>query len=283
MNNKITTIIPTLSNQDGLKYLVDFLVNSPLIIIDNQPSSEKKKFCQRKLLTYLPQNKNLGFAAAINLGAKDIHTPWILILNDDIEFLAKNTLQKLIKTADQNNWTAISPVLEKPSGETENLGYTVLPQGKIKLNYNSHLKDLDGITAACLLIKTDVFRSLNGFDERFFAYLEDVDLFMRLKNKGYSFGIAQDIKVIHNHMTTSSKMGNFKAKMDLRNWWFLIIKNWPKKKIENYRKSIFLERLKNLKGYLKATRKSKGIKIIYIVPSEILTITIDIIKFLLNK
>ena len=254
-DTKVTTIIPTLSNQNGLKYLVDFLTNTSLVIVDNQPTTTKKKFCQGKLVTYLPQDQNLGFAAAINLGAKYVQTPWILILNDDIEFLAKDTLEKLIKTAQRNNWSAVSPVLQKPSGETENLGYTVLPQGKVKLNYDPGLKNLDGITAACLLIKADVFNSLGGFDERFFAYLEDVDLFMRMKKAGFAFGIAQDIRVIHNHMTTSGKMGNFKQKMDLRNWWLVIIKNWDKKTILQNLGPILLERLRNFSGYLKATIK----------------------------
>ena len=76
---------------------------------------------------------------------------------------------------------------------------------------------------------------------------------MRLKKAGYTFGIAQDIKVIHNHMTTSSKMGNFKAKMDLRNWWFVVIKNWDSKTLIKHFIPIIIERLRNLLGYLRAT------------------------------
>lgn len=280
MDKKITTIVPTLSNQDGLKYLVNFLSDTPLVIIDNHPTTQKEQLCKGKNITYLSQSQNLGFATAINLGAKDIKTPWMLILNDDIEFLEKNTLQKLIKVAKKNNWSAVSPVLQKPDGKIENLGYTVLPQGKIKLNYDPQLKNLDGITAACLLIKTDVFRALNGFDERFFAYLEDVDLFIRLKKAGYKFGIAQDIKVIHNHMTTSSKMGNFKAKMDFRNWNFLIIKNWGVKKIFKNLIPIIIERFRNLFGYLKSTQRNYSWKSIYIIPKDLISITIDLFYFI---
>lgn len=257
MLSSLTALIPTLSNTTGLKLVVGWLHERGYrtIVIDNAPTSAKKKFCQHHKATYLPQPQNLGFAAAINLGATHVTTPWMLILNDDIEFLKTDTLEKLIKIATHNNWSAISPVLQKPSGDIENLGYTVLPQGKIKLNYDPQLKDLDGITAACLLIKTDVFKSLNGFDERFFAYLEDVDLFIRLKKAGHNFGIAPEITVIHNHQTTSSKMGNFKAKMDLRNWWYVILKNWDQKTWLKYGPQILLERLRNLSGYLKATFK----------------------------
>lgn len=278
----VTVIIPTLSNYEGLVKVTKWLLayGYSTTIIDNQPTPAKKKLNDDKLITYLPQPQNLGFAAAINLGAKQLKTPWMLILNDDIEFLKKETLQKLIEVAEKNNWSAVSPALQKPTGETENLGYTVLPQGKVKLNYDPQLENLDGITAACLLIKTDVFKSLGGFDERFFAYLEDVDLFLRLKKAGRRFGIAQEIKVVHNHMTTSSKMGNFKQKMDLRNWNFLIIKNWDPKTLVNNFIPIVAERLRNLFGYLKATRNQHNWKSIYIVPKDLISITIDIFLFI---
>ncbi len=281
----ITPIIPTLSNTAGLKKVVSWLdaQGYSTIVIDNQPSPQKKKFCHLKSVTYLPQTKNTGFAIAINLGAKHVTTPWMLILNDDIEFLDKNTLQKLIKAANQHHYSAISPVLQKPTGETENLGYTVLPQGKVQLNHDPQLKDLDGITAACLLIKTDVFKSLGGFDERFFAYLEDVDLFIRLKKAGHKFGIATEIKVIHNHLTTSSKMGNFKAKMDLRNWIFLIIKNWSLATLIHHLLPIISERLRNLWGYLKATLQAYGWRATYIIPQDLLIILGQILKFMVTS
>jgi len=282
MKEQITAIIPTLSNTAGLKKVVTWLSDHgyQTIVIDNQPSPQKQKFCQLNKVIYLPQAKNMGFAAAINLGAKQANTPWMLILNDDIEFLEKDTLNKLIKVADHNKWVAISPVLQRPSGETENIGYQVLPHGKVQLNYDPQFKNLDGITAASLLIKIDIFKKLHGFDERFFAYLEDVDLFLRLKKAGFTFGVAQEIKVIHNHLTTSSKMGNFKAKMDLRNWYFLIIKNWDKKTIFQNLAAILLERWRNLSGYLKATIKAYGWQSIYIIPKELAMILFNIFSFL---
>lgn len=281
MKKQITAIIPTLSNTTGLKKTVSWLKANKysVVIIDNKPTPQKQKFCKKMKALYFPQLKNTGFAAAINLGFKQVKTPWTLILNDDIEFTEERTLEKMIGVASENNWEAISPVLQKPSGEIENLGYTVLPKGKIKLNNNPNKKNLDGITAACLLIKTDIFKKIEGFDERFFAYLEDVDLFLRLKKAGHGFGIANKVRVVHNHMTTSSKMGNFKAKMDLRNWCFLIIKNWDKTQLFNNLESIFWERLKNLSGYCRVTHQIYQWKSIFIIPKDLALIMFDLIRF----
>ena len=111
---------------------------------------------------------------------------------------------------------------------------------------------IDGITAACLLVRTEVFKKLGGFDESFFAYLEDVDFFLRLATlaQDRSFGIAYDVEVLHNHMTTTKTMGNFKARQDMVNWWRLFFKHPKKFKFDL---DFIIERLRNVLGFVKAS------------------------------
>jgi len=279
MPSNLTIIIPTLTNTPGLLSELKTLKNFPLIVIDNAPTPGKRLACSRhSRCLYLPQKTNQGFARAINLAVPHVQTDWICILNDDIQFLAQLPFNQLISLAEQNNWSAISPLLTKQSGEIENLGYRVLPQGRVELVYSSQ-EPLDGLTAACLVIKTAVFRALDGFDGRFFAYLEDVDLFLRFKKAGYQFGVANNIRVIHNHMTTSGKMNNFKAKMDFKNWLFVIIKNWSIRELFLNFPAIFVERLRNLSGLAKATWKSYGARTLYIFPRDLLWVSYKLITF----
>ena len=244
MKTNLTIIIPTLSNIKGLNYLLNYFYDKPykIAVIDNK-------------------KKNLGFAGGVNKGAKNIKTKWLLILNDDIEFYDEVSINQLIEFAEKNKMDAVSPILINPNGEVENYGYKVLPYGSVKLVKSvESVKsvNIDGLTAACLLVKTKVFKKLNGFDESFFAYLEDVDFFLRLKaldsrlrgNDNPSFSIAYDIEVIHNHMTTTKTMGNFKARQDMINWWRLYFKHQEKFQF-NFK--FILERLKNISGFIKAT------------------------------
>lgn len=281
---QVTIIIPTLTNTKGLDYLLTALKDFPLIVIDNSPTPDKRSACKKHPhCTYLPQTKNQGFARAINLAARRVKTEWLCILNDDIEFPTL-PFAKLIARAREKNWSAISPVLMSPSGNPENLGYQILPQGKVMLNYDPSTinHQLDGLTAACLVIKTSVFRMLGGFDARFFAYLEDVDLFLRLKRAGHGFGIGES-RVVHNHMTTSSKMNNFKAKMDLKNWIFVVVKNWSPRVLIANLPSILLERLRNLSGLAKSTWRSYHWRALYILPLDLLWIIKEIIIFPIKK
>lgn len=256
----ITCIIPTLNNAKGLMKLMLFLRNLPfeIIVVDNQPTVEKKRFFKKNnMLLYLPQTRNLGFSASINKGALSAKSDWLAILNDDIDIIDRAVFQRLMRYARKHDLSAVAPLLIKPTGEIENRGYRILPQGKVELITNSpSLKinqQIDGLTAACLLIKKSAFDALGGFDERFFAYLEDVDLFLRLKKRGDKFGICDDISVIHHHMSTSSRMGNFKQKQDFKNWIRLIMKHWDRKTLITYLPLIILERLRNVSGIIKKT------------------------------
>lgn len=255
---KITIIIPTYTNFEGFSKLITQLkqFSLPIVVIDNQPNNEKKKLCASDAIVYLPQKENIGFARAINLGVENAKTEWVLFLNDDVSCPNKKTFEKLVEFAEKHNYTAVSPVLKNNRGNIENLGYRVLPIGRAKLNFDRNKidqKDLDGLTAACLLIRKKDFEKVGMFDERFFAYLEDVDLFLRMKKQGLKFGVDTDLEVLHNKNTTSSKMGNFKEKQDLKNWFLVIWKNWDRKTLLKYLPFIILERLRNLSGYIKAT------------------------------
>jgi len=245
-----------MTNDQGLFKLISQLEkikDIEILIVDNKPNDEKKE--KLKNFLYLPQQKNLGFAKAVNLASKKAKGEWLLILNDDIEQVTENLINKMLTFAKKNHLDAVSPVLKKTTGEIENFGYKVLPIGKVQLitkNPQSITNnEIDGLTAACLFIKKQVFEKIGGFDESFFAYLEDVDLFLRLKKKGFRFALNPNVFVIHNHMTTSSKMGFFKEKQDFINWIRVIIKNWGLKKIILNLPGIIIERGRNLSGLIK--------------------------------
>lgn len=263
---QITAIIPTLNNQAGLRQLLTELsvAEIPVVVVNNNRLQMTDDGLPKNKITIIETPKNLGFAGAVNLGAKDAKTEWLLILNDDVKGLTRQSvnpsassgLSQLIRQAVDHDWVAISPVLVNPEGKIENIGYQVLPVGKVKLNFDKTKntdQDLDGLTAACLLIKTKVFKQLKGFDESFFAYLEDVDLFLRLKGDGYNFGIDIKTEVIHRHQTTSQTLKkNFKQKQDLINWWRIVFKHPRRFIFQPQILGMLVERGRNASGYLKA-------------------------------
>ncbi len=254
-------MIPTYTNVKGFLKLIKKLKEESfyIVVVDNKPNEEKQKYCLDENIIYLPQACNTGFAKAVNTGARGAKSEWILILNDDVTIKDMEMVGKLVEFAKKKGYSSVSPVLKNKTGVIENIGYNVLPIGRVELNFAKKKFDqnyIDGLTAACLLIKRKVFEDMNGFDERFFAYLEDVDLFLRIKKAGYKFGVNTDIDVIHDKNTTSSKMGSFKQRQDLKNWILVIAKNWDGATLLKYLPFIIIERLRNLSGLVKANWKS---------------------------
>ena len=260
-------IIPTLNNVDGLKDLLADISNTytdtNVVIVNNRKKSlhEVIDTAAFKLqITVLDQGRNTGFAKACNDGAKTARGLWdpqyLIFLNDDIRFTT-DWISDCTDLIEKKKWFATTPLLKKPDGTVENVGYKVLPEGKveeIKLQ-TSNFKfqtNVDGLTAAALVIDAKDFFLMKGFDERFFAYLEDVDLFLRAKKNGKKFGTTTSSFVIHQGQGTSSSMKVLKAWLDVKNWYLLIYKHWKREDYLKHGVDIATERMRNLSGLLKS-------------------------------
>lgn len=260
---KFAFIIPTLSNRDGLaQVLEDINLHYPVahVIIVNNGSApiDTPQATESLQIITLDQHRNTGFAKACNDGAQIARDHFgaehLVFLNDDVRF-SSGWVDECIKMMHAKKWFATTPLLKKPDGTLENIGYNVLPQGKVELKFltqGTRLQDLDGLTAAALVMITDDFFSLKGFDERFFAYLEDVDLFMTAKEKGKKFGTTSSVSVVHHGQATSSTMSTTKAWLDTKNWYLLIAKHWSRDMITKHAGAILLERLRNISGLIKS-------------------------------
>lgn len=256
----IACIIPTLHNREGVLQLLNDLATlyptMPVVVVNN--NQEAYSFnAQLSNLIVVEQGRNTGFAKACNDGAraaaKHFGVEYYTFVNDDIR-CSQPWIKECITELEKQKWFATTPRINRLDGVAENNGYHVLPQGKVlelrPQNDNHEL--LDGLTAAALVVRRSSFEKLKGFDERFFAYLEDVDLFLRAKKLGYKFGTTETVSVVHQGQGTSSAMPVRKRWLDLRNWYLLIYKNWGARRIMKYFPQIVVERLRNVSGLLKA-------------------------------
>lgn len=257
-------IILTYSNTSGMIHVLDLLnkyyPQKPIVIENNNKKVVVEKVMDlgkiKNPIVIENNEKNLGFAAACNKAARlakqKFNPSYFVFLNDDVDFKS-DWITPCIRQLKKNRWIATSPVLYKIDGKIENAGYTVLPQGKIKLIKKiTDSSPIDGISATSLIFKSGIFLKLNGFDEKFFAYLEDVDLCLRAKKKGLRFGVTKEASIMHEGQKTSSKFKTRKAYLDFRNWFFLILKNWDRKTLILHFPSILAERSRNFWGIVKA-------------------------------
>lgn len=257
-------LLPSCLNSlaSGLKHVP----KSKVIVVDNGSSdrsiellkSSKHKFNDLKVIQ---NERNLGFAKAVNQAARASLGKYLLILNNDCLIEEDLVVKLLTHIRKHPKIIATQPVVMKDR-EIENIGYLV----DTFVGRANVIKDLNllagltkksnryvyGLSATCLLIRRDVFIQIGMFDESFHSYLEDVDLFVRLNKKAYQFSPMLTAFCKHRHMATSSKMGIYKQKQDLKNWLMIIFKNFSLFHIIQHFPSLFIERLRNLNGLIKA-------------------------------
>ena len=92
-------------------------------------------------------------------------------------------------------------------------------------------KNIDWITGCCFFLRTDIIKKIGLLDENFFAYYEDVDWSIRIKNAGYDLAFVKS-SVVYHHGSNSSKnesnegtLSPFVHYLNIRNHIFLLRKN----------------------------------------------------------
>jgi GT2 family glycosyltransferase len=141
--------------------------------------------------------ENLGFGRAHNAGLKDAQGRYFLILNPDVE-LAPGTLDLLAGYLDEHSECgAVAPLLDEGSGRDPGRTLAYPGQryaGSLFAKLPGRIAVLQG---ACLLVRASVYRTIGGFDPRFFLYAEDLDLSLEIRKQGYELHCLESLRVRH--------------------------------------------------------------------------------------
>ena len=173
-----------------------------LVLIDNSDSNIESLYFNNPRVLYFKTGKNIGFGAAHNLALKKINFQSDLhfIINPDIVF--DGVINEISLIFEQNeSYGALMPKIIYPDGSNQNL-CKLLPTPidlflRRFLNNNilitllspyyvltdlddTYNTDVPSLSGCFLAIRTNILREINGFDERFFLYMEDVDLIRRI-------------------------------------------------------------------------------------------------------
>lgn len=192
-----------------------------IVIVDNSQQSEiQEDIPDAPPFTILHSVKNLGFGGGCNLGAAQGHAPFILFLNPDILF-PPGSIKKLIATiqADtlpeqagiigvqllnsdgsiQKNvarFPRFHQLFPRMVGLDRVFPKVFKPHYDKEMNYDQN-QLVDQVPGAFFLVKRALFETLDGFDERFFMYYEDVDFSYRAHLAGWNTFYLAEISVQH--------------------------------------------------------------------------------------
>ena len=214
-NPLVSVIIVNFNGIDFLKNCLSSLFeadyqNFECIIVDNNSSDESVEYVEDNFpkIKIIKLEQNMGFAKPNNIGAKKAKGEFLLFLNNDT-IPKHDFISKLIEAMNQDPKIAICQSLLLKEDETvDSAGDFIDTLGRAysskKIpNRNSPILSARG---ASMMIRTDIFFDLGGFDRTFFVSYEDVDLGWRTWLLGYKVHIVPNSIVYHLAGQTIKKM-----------------------------------------------------------------------------
>lgn len=244
-------------NYNGAGFLEQFLpnviTNSPeaeVIVIDNASTDHSLGFLRDNFpqIQVICNKENYGFAGGYNHGLAQISYENFVLLNSDVE-VTPNWLVPILKRAAENpKLAAIQPkILDfnkrdyfeyagAAGGFLDKFGYAFC-KGRVfdtlerDLSQYQQPTDIFWATGACFFVKSKVFKDLAGFDERFFAHMEEIDLCWRIHNAGFAIQYEPNSVVFHVGGGTLNKANPFKTYLNFRNNLAMLYKNLPRHKL----------------------------------------------------
>ena len=217
--------------------------NFKIILIDNESNFNelknlKKQF--KEIITFSNEN-NLGFCKANNQAIKyaiENNFELVMLLNNDTE-VDKNFIDPLINTIKNDNSVgAVQPLIMNYNKRDLiwSAGGYINKFFGITTTNKSHGKklNLDWITGCCILLKTDIIKRIKLLDENFFAYYEDVDWSLRIKDLGYTLELVDKSLVYHhgsissNNSSSEGNLSSYVHYLNFKNHIYLLRKHIDK-------------------------------------------------------
>ena len=228
--NKVTVIIVSYNVRSYLAHAIDSILKSnysnlEIIVIDNHSYDGtfeylKENYKDIDSLKVISNRENIGFGKAVNQAYRIANGNYILILNPDT-IIEENTISTMVDYLEKNeNVGMVGPKILNADGTLQLACKRSFPTIKVALpkilgldrifprsrwagKYNLTYLDpekihkVDAISGSCMLMKSDLFKEMNGFDERFFMFGEDLDLCKRIWESKHEIHYIPYTKIIH--------------------------------------------------------------------------------------
>jgi GT2 family glycosyltransferase len=235
-DGEVLIVIPTKNKTKLLKTCIDSLertikgVAHRIVVIDHESDEAAAKRYLQKLgteHTVMPYKGAFNYARMNNVAVRKYArgAKYILFCNNDIEAVETGWLERLRSLANRAEVGAVGPMLMYGDKRVQHAGVIIgfnnaaehvakfadafmEGDGRRNLGYNctlTSLRDFSAVTAACLLLRRDVFEQAGGFDEEFAIGFNDTDLCLRIRGLGYKVLYDGHTTLFHHESATRAE------------------------------------------------------------------------------
>jgi GT2 family glycosyltransferase len=256
---KVTLIIPTRNRLNVLKPCVESLVektsypNFEILVVDNDSDdSETIDYLKeipatsngRVRVAHFPGEFN--FSAINNFGVTQTDAPVVGLLNNDLEVINGDWLEEMVSHALRPGIGCVGAKLYYPDDRIQHAGvilgiggvaahaWQTHPRGHAGQSHRNFLQqDLSAVTAACLVIRREVFQQIEGFDEKLKVAFNDVDFCLKVRAAGYRNFWTPYAELYHHESASRGKEDTLEKRDRFRGEVDYILQKWGEATFQN--------------------------------------------------
>lgn len=216
----VSIIIPFRDQKQLLKQCIESILNKTtygryeIVLVDNDSQSETKDYVA-KLMRNHPEKVRLvnyegafNYSAINNAAVRESRGDYVVFLNNDTKVISSKWIEYMLQYAQQENVGAVGAKLLYPDGTIQHAGVVIGLGGQAAHAFMGQrsgnnlfidvAREYSAVTAACMMVRKEVFNTMSGFDEVHLpiAY-NDVDFCLRLREKGYLVIYTPFAELIH--------------------------------------------------------------------------------------
>ena len=210
---RVSILIPTCDHIDDLETCIESIYDRTtypdfeVILIENNSKDPETFRTYERMRKEHPDNlkviiwegKGFNYSALNNFGEKYATGEYILLLNNDTEVITPKWLEEMVMYAQQERVGCVGVKLLYPDDTIQHagIGFGFLTlAGHMHKNFPAghpgymgrlvYAQDVYAVTAACLMVRKDVYEQVGGLDESFAVAFNDVDFCVRVREAGYT-------------------------------------------------------------------------------------------------
>jgi GT2 family glycosyltransferase len=248
----VSIIIPTKDQLKMIKNCIDSIKsktsyeNYEILLVDNNSSeSDTLEYIKRSDYHLLKFPNEFNFSKINNFAAEHAKGDYLIFLNNDTEVITPHWIQAMLEHAQRPEVGAVGCKLLYPDRSIQHAGIVLgLSPDHItgvaghvcnRFRYEdpgyfgliNTIRNYSAVTGATMMIKKQIFEEIGGFNEKLAVCYNDVDLCLRLRDRGYLIIYTPYAELYHFESVSKDHKVNIREAEYMMNKWRILIKNDP--------------------------------------------------------
>lgn len=268
----VTVVIPTYARMDLLAEALQSLAAQTVapdavwVVDDASPEDVNAVATQSyPAARVIRREVNGGFARAVNTALREVETPWVFLMNDDVVLEPKCLAQLLSAAEDGAHMLAPLVLMKEDPDRVFAAGDRITVGGRPEaIGHRDVVAALSeeepfGVSAGAALYRREIFERIGHFDERFVAYFEDADLSFRARLAGFRAVCVREARASHVGAASIAERRWWRSRQCCRNHALLVVKNMPGPLFVKHFGALARERFHQIGQLVSAVRTKRGL------------------------